>query len=87
VGEELELFVCNSSVEEVGAYERLIGDALSGDPTLFTREDAVLEAWRIVDPLLTLSTAPDIYEPGSHGPDSARWLGQLHPRGLGQASA
>jgi len=87
VGEELELFVCNSNVEEMSAYERLIGDALSGDPTLFTREDAVLEAWRIVDPLLTLSTAPDIYEPGSHGPDSARWLGQLHPRGLEQTQA
>jgi glucose-6-phosphate 1-dehydrogenase len=85
VGEELELYVCNSSEEEMSAYERLIGDALSGDPTLFTREDAVLEAWRIVDPLLTLSSAPDLYEPGSHGPASAAWLGQLHPPNVAQA--
>ena len=34
------------------AYERVLGDAMAGDPTLFAREDYVEEAWRIVDPVL-----------------------------------
>jgi len=34
------------------AYERLLGDALAGDSTLFAREDTVEAAWRIVDPVL-----------------------------------
>ena len=34
------------------AYERVIGDAMEGDATLFAREDYVEEAWRIVDPVL-----------------------------------
>ena len=51
-GREIELVVCDTGHEEVGAYERLIGAALEGDRALFAREDGVLEAWRIVDPLL-----------------------------------
>ena len=38
--------------EEMDAYERVLGDAMAGDPTLFAREDYVEEAWRIVDPVL-----------------------------------
>ena len=38
--------------DEMDAYERLLGDAMAGDPTLFAREDYVEEAWRIVDPVL-----------------------------------
>ena len=34
------------------AYERLLGDAMDGDATLFAREDAVEAAWRIVEPIL-----------------------------------
>ena len=56
--------------EEMDAYERLLGDALEGDPTLFAREDYVEEAWRIVDPVLTPTTAPIEYEPGTWGPTS-----------------
>ena len=36
--------------DEMDAYERLLGDAMAGDATLFAREDDVEEAWRIVDP-------------------------------------
>jgi glucose-6-phosphate 1-dehydrogenase len=41
------------------AYERVLGDAMAGDPTLFAREDYVEEAWRIVDlaSALIISTA------------------------------
>src|SRR6266540_1412600 len=38
--------------EEMDAYERVLGDAMAGDATLFAREDYVEEAWRIVDPVL-----------------------------------
>jgi glucose-6-phosphate 1-dehydrogenase len=56
--------------EEMDAYERLLGDALAGDPTLFAREDYVEEAWRIVDPVLELGADPVEYEPGTWGPTS-----------------
>jgi glucose-6-phosphate 1-dehydrogenase len=73
-GREVELVVCNSSSEEVGAYERLIGAALHGDHALFAREDGVLEAWRIVDPLLRERATPHEYESGSPGPAAAEAL-------------
>lgn len=53
---------------EVDAYERLLGDAMAGDPTLFAREDYVEEAWRIVDPALQAAAPVQPYEPGSWGP-------------------
>jgi glucose-6-phosphate 1-dehydrogenase len=68
VGREVELFVCNASTEEMGAYERLIEAALQGDTSLFAREDGVLEEWRIVEPLLASHGTPHFYEPGSAGP-------------------
>jgi glucose-6-phosphate 1-dehydrogenase len=70
-GREIELLVCSSGSEEVGAYERLIGAALEADRGLFAREDGVLEAWRIVDPLLAVNTEPELYAPGSPGPSAA----------------
>jgi glucose-6-phosphate 1-dehydrogenase len=70
-GREVELFVCNASTAEMGAYERLIGAALQGDTSLFAREDGVLEEWRIVEPLLGGDHAPHLYEPGSAGPAAA----------------
>jgi hypothetical protein len=39
--------------EAPDAYERLLLDAMVGDPTLFIRSDEVDQAWQIVDPLLT----------------------------------
>jgi len=74
VGDDIELYVCNSAEDEMSAYERLIGDAISGDPTLFTREDAVLEAWRIIDPLFRMTTPVYAYDPDSWGPKEAEWL-------------
>jgi glucose-6-phosphate 1-dehydrogenase len=54
-----------------GDYERLLGDALSGDATLFARQDVVEAAWAIVDPLLHNPGAMFEYEPGSWGPPQA----------------
>jgi len=50
------------------AYERVLGDAMTGDRTLFAREDYVEEAWRIVDPVLKTGTPVFGYEPGTWGP-------------------
>jgi glucose-6-phosphate 1-dehydrogenase len=57
---------------EMDAYERVLGDALHGDATLFAREDYVEEAWRIVDPALAADTPLQPYAPGSWGPAAAR---------------
>jgi glucose-6-phosphate 1-dehydrogenase len=53
---------------EEEAYERVLGDAMQGDATLFAREDHVEEAWRIVDPALKAGTPIHEYEPGAWGP-------------------
>ncbi|HEV2692996.1 MAG TPA: glucose-6-phosphate dehydrogenase [Verrucomicrobiae bacterium] len=54
--------------DEMDAYERVLGDAMAGDPTLFAREDYVEEAWRIVDPALQATTPVFDYEPHTWGP-------------------
>jgi glucose-6-phosphate 1-dehydrogenase len=63
--------------DEMDAYERVLGDAMVGDATLFAREDYVEEAWRIVDPALKASTPICEYEKGAWGPSEvdsfARW--------------
>ena len=53
---------------EMDAYERVLGEAIAGDTTLFAREDYVEEAWRIVDPVLQADTPVHEYEPGTWGP-------------------
>ncbi len=70
-GEPLELSVCTFDPEERTAYERLLGDAIEGDASLFGRADLVEAAWRIVDPVLALDTRLESYEPGSFGPAGA----------------
>ncbi len=70
-GENVELFVCHRHSDEMDAYERLIGDAILGDATLFARQDEVEAAWRIVDPILTLESEAIPYRAGSWGPARA----------------
>jgi glucose-6-phosphate 1-dehydrogenase len=59
------------SADEQDAYERVLGDAMAGDATLFARQDYVEEAWRIVDPALKAATAIHEYEPNTWGPSVA----------------
>jgi glucose-6-phosphate 1-dehydrogenase len=67
--QSVELLASHSpSADEMDAYERVLGDAMAGDATLFAREDYVEEAWRIVDPVLKAGTPVYDYEPGSWGP-------------------
>lgn len=60
------------------AYERLIMDAMRGDPTLFTRNDEVEAQWTICDPIVDawshISEPPPPYEAGSQGPEQARQI-------------
>jgi glucose-6-phosphate 1-dehydrogenase len=61
-----------------GPYERLFHDALAGDRSLFTREDAVEETWRILQPLIDAPPATVSYEKGSWGPEGASDLLRGH---------
>jgi glucose-6-phosphate 1-dehydrogenase len=75
LGEPTELsFVHQQTPDEMTAYERLLGDALAGDPMLFARQDAVEAAWAIVDPVLGDVTRVSEYEPGTWGPAEAEHL-------------
>jgi glucose-6-phosphate 1-dehydrogenase len=77
-GEPLELSVVEhaeqGSAGRLEAYERLLGDAMAGDPTLFARQDVVEAAWAIVDPVLRGPGPLFEYEPGSWGPREAEAL-------------
>ncbi|MEV4089257.1 glucose-6-phosphate dehydrogenase, partial [Nonomuraea fuscirosea] len=53
------------------AYERVLSDAVSGDPRRFARFDLVEESWRIVQPVLDLTDRPLPYEKGTWGPAPA----------------
>jgi glucose-6-phosphate 1-dehydrogenase len=57
--------------DEMDAYERLLGDAMAGDPMLFARQDAVETAWAIVEPILGTRVPVREYEPGTWGPAEA----------------
>lgn len=67
-GDTVELYFCKVKGDEMDAYERLIGDVIKGDSTLFARQDTVELAWRIVDPILGMNTPVYVYEPATWGP-------------------
>ena len=60
---------------ELLPYERLLTDAMRGDPMLFVRQDVVEAAWAIVDPILGPEVTPvHIYPNGTWGPPEADQL-------------
>ena len=68
-GQSVEMVACrHQNVDEPSAYERVLGDAMKGDATLFARQDYAEEAWRIVDPVLKEDTPVHEYEPKTWGP-------------------
>ena len=71
---DLEVLFERKPGEDPEPYERLLGDALAGRHTLFTRQDAVEETWRIVQPLLDDPGPVHPYEPGTWGPAEANDL-------------
>ena len=80
VGAPLELSMMHEQ-QGVGTkladYERLLGDAMAGDATLFARQDVVEAAWAIVDPILHGPSPMFEYEPGTWGPKESDDLVKL----------
>jgi glucose-6-phosphate 1-dehydrogenase len=70
-GEPVELIARHNTQEEKSPYERLLGDAVRGDTSLFTQDDCVEAAWRVVDPVLKGGMPVSEYEPGTWGPPGA----------------
>jgi glucose-6-phosphate 1-dehydrogenase len=70
-GEGVELIVHSHHTDTMPPYERLLGDAMQGDPTLFVREDAVEAAWEVVDPILGKVSPVYQYTPNTWGPPEA----------------
>ncbi len=77
VGFLTELIAHEKPENQMPPYVRLLGDAMRGDPTLFTDEDAVESAWKVVDPILGDATPLYMYEPGTWGPQEVR--GKIEP--------
>jgi glucose-6-phosphate 1-dehydrogenase len=68
---DLEVLFERVPGEEPEPYERLLGDALAGNHTLFTRQETIEETWRVVQPLLDEPGPALPYEPGTWGPKEA----------------
>lgn len=71
IGDQRELFLSEEQPGDEPPYERLIGNAMAGEGTLFTREDAVEAAWTIVEPILTDYLPVESYAKNTWGPSSA----------------
>jgi len=67
-GEPVELVARHHTDGEKSPYERLLGDAVRGDTSLFTQDDSVEAAWRVVDPALTAGLPVQEYDQGTWGP-------------------
>jgi glucose-6-phosphate 1-dehydrogenase len=70
-GEPVELVARHNTQSEKSPYERLLGDAIRGDRALFTQDDSVEAAWRVIDPILTMGPPVVEYEQGTWGPAAA----------------
>jgi glucose-6-phosphate 1-dehydrogenase len=93
-GQSVEMVTCRQqSTDEPSAYERVLGDAMKVDVTLFARQDYAEEAWCIIDPVLKEDTPVHEYEPKTLGsnevdksvsPDGGRHMTQskrINPKG------
>src|SRR5205085_4423782 len=77
---DLDMEFAELGEEAPAPYEVLLGDALRGDATHFTRQDNVEESWRIVQPLLDDPPKVQRYKQGSWGPKQAEELiGEFGP--------
>ena len=74
-GRAVELLaVHRPGADDQDAYERVLGDAMAGNGSLFARQDYVEEAWRVVDPVIAANTPLHRYAPGTWGPAEATRL-------------
>jgi glucose-6-phosphate 1-dehydrogenase len=83
LGAQRELYLSEDEAGAETTYERLLGDAMIGDASLFTRQDAVEAAWAVVDGVLEDHAPAAPYTPGTWGPPEADALiaadGGWHP--------
>ena len=91
-GEDVELVARHQRADEMTPYERLLGDALRGDQSLFAREDAIEAQWKIVEPVLGHVTPVYEYEQNTWGPAEADSIiedpgGWFNPQPAGVVSA
>jgi glucose-6-phosphate 1-dehydrogenase len=68
IGADVDLVEVKPPVDEMKPYERLLGDALEGDHTLFGSFEGIQAAWRIVQPILDGPPPLQHYDCGSWGP-------------------
>lgn len=90
-GESVELFACRDRHGMIAPYDRLLSDAMGGDPLLFARQDEVETAWSIVDSLLREPPPVKPYAQGTWGPAEADRMGAAiggwsRPRAAGTAT-
>ena len=79
--QDIELLVSRYADDyDVGPYEHLLSEAMAGNSLLFTREDSVEAAWRVVAPVLDNVTPVHEYKPGTWGPKEANSLIAPHGR-------
>jgi glucose-6-phosphate 1-dehydrogenase len=71
IGEQRELYLQEEQAGEEAPYERLLSDAMKGDRGLFTREDAVEAAWKVVDQVLKHHPRVRPYRRDTWGPKQA----------------
>jgi glucose-6-phosphate 1-dehydrogenase len=71
---ELDMEFSEQGGEGATPYEVLLHAAMVGDSTRFTRQDAVDETWRVMQPLLDAPPPVHSYKPGSWGPAEAEKL-------------
>jgi glucose-6-phosphate 1-dehydrogenase len=70
-GEPVELVARHEAHRDAPPYQRLLRDAIHGDPSLFARADGVEAAWSVIEPLLHDGGPVHEYEPGTWGPAEA----------------
>ena len=70
-GEPVELIARHHQRPEKSPYERLLGDAIRGDASLFSDDETVEAAWAVVDNLLHHEAPVETYKAGTWGPKSA----------------
>jgi glucose-6-phosphate 1-dehydrogenase len=90
-GEDVELIAMHQRADEMTPYERLLGDAMRGDQSLFARGDAIEAQWQIVEQVLDDAVPVHEYEQNTWGPPEAAGMiedqaGWSNPESAGLAS-
>lgn len=71
IGDQRELDMIEGNVKKELPYERLLGDAMIGDGSLFSGESAIEAAWDVVEPVLQNPPPVYPYPKGAWGPKEA----------------